>query len=155
MCGLDDCFCLLKFSYSISLELHDSEIAIIWCVTVGFHWRKYTVTFTLSNKILNASKIMEDIFAKLEMQLSKCCTAWWVLSMLRICSAWLREGFAVDLVKYNPFPLNPVTQHRQSSWSSCSGRQGMVLGAIPPAHPVQVGWVVTLKPTALSKPVYH
>lgn len=29
----------------------------------------------------------------------------------------------------------------------------MMLGAIPPAYPVQMGWVVTLKPTALFKPL--
>lgn len=69
---------------------------------------------------------MEDTFARLEMLLFKCCTAWWVLAMLRICSAWLSEGFAVDLVKYNPFPLNPVTQsqHRVSEALAVAGSDG-------------------------------
>lgn len=77
MCGLDYCFCLLKISCLTSLELHDSEVAVIECVTMEFYCRKYKVIFTHSKKhqVLNASKILEDSFTRLEMLLSKWCAA--------------------------------------------------------------------------------
>lgn len=105
-----------------------------------WYCRKLTVTHIHSKKLLNAGKMVEDTFVRLQMQLPK----WWTVSLGYTCHRWCSLLSSWWNTTLSPKSCSELTQH---FCNSCSTGD-VLLSAISPWL-VQMRWVSTWKPISL------